>query len=195
MATLAGDFETAEKLFTTESLATDHPDSQNLRSGLTGLALIAAGRGRHERALRLAGAESDLVGRNLLARNWRATVEDAVARCRVALGPEAADQAWEQGRRLSREDAIAYARDVRASERPPGNPEPASLTRAERVVADLAAAGATNAEIAEKLFVGRRNVELHLTNVYRKLGIAGRRELADLVRDERANQESAAALS
>lgn len=58
-----------------------------------------------------------------------------------------------------------------------------TLTRAERQNADLAAAGATNAEIAKKLYVQRRTVELHLTNVYRKLGITGRRELVALMHD------------
>ncbi|MBJ7457185.1 MAG: hypothetical protein JHC74_14105, partial [Thermoleophilia bacterium] len=52
------------------------------------------------------------------------------------------------------------------------------LTPAERRVADLAAAGASNPEIAEQLFLGRRTVEMHLSRSYRKLGISGRGELA-----------------
>ncbi|GGP00011.1 ATP-binding protein [Wenjunlia tyrosinilytica] len=53
----------------------------------------------------------------------------------------------------------------------------AGLTAAERRTASLAATGRTNREIAEKLFVHRRTVELHLTSVYRKLGIRGRDQL------------------
>ncbi|MYW05165.1 LuxR family transcriptional regulator, partial [Streptomyces sp. SID3343] len=54
---------------------------------------------------------------------------------------------------------------------------PGSLTPSERQIAELAAAGDTNREIAEKLCVTRGTVEVHLTHVYRKLGIGGRASL------------------
>ena len=41
----------------------------------------------------------------------------------------------------------------------------------------MAADGGSNAEIAQALFVTVKTVEMHLTNVYRKLDIAGRVEL------------------
>jgi DNA-binding CsgD family transcriptional regulator len=52
-----------------------------------------------------------------------------------------------------------------------------ALTPAERRVARMAAAGMSNRELAEALFVTVKAVEWHLGNVYRKLGIAGRGEL------------------
>jgi DNA-binding NarL/FixJ family response regulator len=58
---------------------------------------------------------------------------------------------------------------------------PRSLTAAQQKVAQLAAAGRTNRQIAEDLFVTIKTVETHLATVYRKLGIATREELADVL--------------
>jgi DNA-binding CsgD family transcriptional regulator len=52
------------------------------------------------------------------------------------------------------------------------------LTPAERRVADLVAAGRTNAEVAATLFLAERTVASHLTHVYAKLGVRSRTELA-----------------
>ncbi|MGH9227873.1 MAG: helix-turn-helix transcriptional regulator [Acidimicrobiales bacterium] len=51
------------------------------------------------------------------------------------------------------------------------------LTASERRVAELAADGQSNPEIAQALFVTRKTVETHLGHVYRKLDISGRVEL------------------
>lgn len=52
-----------------------------------------------------------------------------------------------------------------------------SLTPSELRVARMAAAGMTNREIAQGLFVTAKTVETHLCHVYRKLDVAGRAEL------------------
>jgi ATP/maltotriose-dependent transcriptional regulator MalT len=52
-----------------------------------------------------------------------------------------------------------------------------SLTARERRVAELAADGRTNREIAQGLFVTPKTVEVHLSSAYRKLSIRSRREL------------------
>ena len=54
-------------------------------------------------------------------------------------------------------------------------------TAAEQRVANLVAAGRTNAEIAAELFMAQRTVEAHLSRVYRKLGVQSRRELGRML--------------
>jgi DNA-binding CsgD family transcriptional regulator len=53
-----------------------------------------------------------------------------------------------------------------------------SLTLAERQVAELAAAGRSNREIADELVVSVRTVESQLSAAYGKLGVRGRATLA-----------------
>jgi DNA-binding CsgD family transcriptional regulator len=53
----------------------------------------------------------------------------------------------------------------------------ATLTPSELRVARMAAAGRTNRQIAEELFVTIKTVETHLRHVYQKLGIPGRDQL------------------
>jgi DNA-binding CsgD family transcriptional regulator len=54
-----------------------------------------------------------------------------------------------------------------------------ALTASERRVAELAAQGLTNREIAQSLFITARTVEGHLTNVFRKLDLESRDGLAE----------------
>ena len=54
-------------------------------------------------------------------------------------------------------------------------PEP--LTPSQRRVAELAAEGRSNRDIAQPLYVTPKTVEVHLTSIYRKLGISTRATL------------------
>ena len=54
----------------------------------------------------------------------------------------------------------------------------ATLTRQELAVARLVAAGGTNREAAAKLVVSVKTIEYHLGNVYAKLGVTSRTQLA-----------------
>ncbi|MFJ6728324.1 helix-turn-helix transcriptional regulator [Streptomyces sp. NPDC091281] len=99
------------------------------------------------------------------------------ARLRVAL--DLADQC----------DAAPLAGRVRAALRAAGaRPRrsaltgPRALTPSEVRVADLAARGHTNRGIAQQLFVTPKTVEVHLSRIYRKLGITARTELARALR-------------
>jgi DNA-binding CsgD family transcriptional regulator len=54
---------------------------------------------------------------------------------------------------------------------------PDELTATELRVAELAAAGTTNREIARAVFMSEKTVEAHMSRIYRKLGIHSRAEL------------------
>lgn len=54
----------------------------------------------------------------------------------------------------------------------------ASLTPSERRIAAMTAEGLSNREIAQALFVTLRTVEMHLSNVFRKLEISSRTQIA-----------------
>jgi DNA-binding NarL/FixJ family response regulator len=66
--------------------------------------------------------------------------------------------------------------------RPPASDQ---LTETERRVAELAASGLTNREVAARLFVSPKTVEANLARAYRKLGISSRAELGARLARER----------
>lgn len=87
------------------------------------------------------------------------------------------DRVLNQGRRLA-----AELRDRPVSGAPGQTERPArvvmaGLTKSETAVAERAAAGLANREIATELGTSVRSVEKHLTSAYRKFGISGRDEL------------------
>jgi DNA-binding CsgD family transcriptional regulator len=53
-----------------------------------------------------------------------------------------------------------------------------ALTAAERSIADLVAAGRSNADVAHELFISPKTVEWNLSKIYRKLHVRSRAELA-----------------
>lgn len=63
---------------------------------------------------------------------------------------------------------------------PAGNDE---LTAAQYRVARLAADGCSNREIAQRLFLSRKTVEMHLGNAFRRLSISSRQELSHALAD------------
>jgi DNA-binding CsgD family transcriptional regulator len=116
------------------------------------------------------------LGAALRRSNQRAAARDPLQR--------AADLAQRGGatllyRRARAELAATGARPRR--EMLLGGPE--SLTASERRIAELAAAGQSNREIAQALFVTPKTVEYHLRNAYRKLDITTRHQLANALRE------------
>ncbi|MFK0150521.1 ATP-binding protein [Streptomyces sp. NPDC090499] len=66
---------------------------------------------------------------------------------------------------------------------PAGGTGPASLTPQQREIALLAAAGLTNKQIGERLFLSPRTVSTHLHQLFPKLGVASRAALRDALGD------------
>ena len=86
-------------------------------------------------------------------------------------------------------DSAAWAerarKELRAAGRVVPHPDDRSggvLTAQEREIAELAATGLTNKQIAERLFISHRTVGAHLYQIYPKLGIASRVALRDALR-------------
>ena len=120
-----------------------------------------------------------------------------VARTQLAFGEwlravdrrdEARDALREALAGFERVGAVPFAerarRELRAAgavARTPERSDAAELTAHELRVAQLVSQGLTNREAATALFVSTKTVEHHLRNVFRKLGIRRRAELARLM--------------
>ncbi len=143
------------------------------------LALLAAAAGDAKRAARLSGCAAATRAALACAPLPSIALRVQAARAKVVErdGSAAWDVPWAEGEALPLADAIAYARRARGPRnRPAAGWE--SLTPAERQVAQLAASGVSNPQIASQLFMSRSTVKMHLSSVYLKLRIANRTELA-----------------
>lgn len=121
-----------------------------------GEALLCRRRARDAAAALRAAHE---IAQGLDAAPLRNEIELLARRARIDLAPAARPPA----------DAVAPA-DARAAE--------AGLTRRERQVLELMAAGQTNREIAQGLFVSEKTAAAHVSNILGKLGVRGRVEAA-----------------
>jgi predicted ATPase/DNA-binding CsgD family transcriptional regulator len=143
------------------------------------LALLSADAGEGVRAARLASVASATRARLRCAPMPAAEERMAAVQVRVSehQGEFVWRSGWAEGGELSLAEAIAYARRGRGRrDRPPAGW--ASLTPAELEVAQLAASGISNPQIASQLFIARSTVKMHLSSVYAKLRVANRTELA-----------------
>jgi non-specific serine/threonine protein kinase len=146
--------------------------------GLSVLAGLAAGTGRPRAALRLAGAAAAYEETNQTYRpqNVRRVLDTWLAPARAAVGAAAA-KLFEEGRGLTLVQAVALGLDD-APEDPWRAGPGAGLTRREREIAALVATGMTNREIAGKLYLSVRTVEVHVDHALTKLGLRTRTQLA-----------------
>ncbi|HET7488920.1 MAG TPA: tetratricopeptide repeat protein [Acidimicrobiales bacterium] len=187
MAELARSTATRERALTLHHKALDlrtrMGDCRGVVESLEALAGLAADAGeqRADYGARLLGAAAHLRGDRGYARSaaQHRTHEADLERLRACMGAEELDTALALGAELSVEEAVSYAtKGRRGRSRPTTGLE--SLTRAERDVAALAAAGLSNPEIGVQLFIGTWTVKGHLKRVFAKLGVSSRVELARL---------------
>jgi predicted ATPase/DNA-binding CsgD family transcriptional regulator len=112
-----------------------------------------------------------------------APVTDAIEQCRAALvetlAADAVEEYWAEGAALVLHEAVEYVSRGRGERKRP-NAGWASLTPTERRVVELVAEGLTNPQIAEKMFIARGTVKVHVSHIFAKLGLSNRAELAAL---------------
>jgi ATP/maltotriose-dependent transcriptional regulator MalT len=159
---------------------------------VTGLAAVAATSGDAETAARWLGAAGELlnrIGAKLMPFD-EPLHELAETRCRAALGDRGFADITQAGRNLTLEallteaDTIVAAVEEAAREsRRRGAGILSALTAREREVLTLVAAGKTDREIAETLFVSRRTVNTHVANILGHLGVHSRRDAVDRAHD------------
>lgn len=143
---------------------------------LGGLAALAESFPEAARLLGAAEAARDAHGLVRYAVD-RDDYEADVERVRRALPDVEFDGAWEQGRAMSLDEAVAYASRGRGKRKRPSSGW-ASLTPTEVEVVRHVAAGLTNPQIAGSLFVSRSTIKVHLAHIFTKLGVSTRAELA-----------------
>ena len=138
------------------------------------LALRAADRLRSIGAVADAGLSDMIAGRALALASRR---QDAIERLQHAHTVFASC-----GAKSCRDDAARELRRLgsRPTRRGPGG-DVGALSNREREVAELVAAGLTNRQIAQRLCLGEKTVETHITRILTKLGIASRVAVAGIL--------------
>lgn len=143
------------------------------------LAQIAAGLESWTEAARLLGAAER--GRSELGVvRWGpdAAVFDELARAlEQRLGAEASAVARTEGAALPMGEAIGWVRRARGTRRRPAAGWE-SLTPTEAQVVELVAQGLTNPQVAERMFILRSTVKVHVAHIFQKLDVSSRSELA-----------------
>ena len=172
-------------------------DRQAIASVLGNLVVVAQRRGAWEQAARLYGAAEALreaIGSAVITASpvERNAYEAAMTATRAALGDRALAAAVAAGQAAPPEQVAAAAlvgmgataEAERAGDVPPtpaphmADPKPSPLTRREREVAALVARGQTDRQIAETLVITEGTVGVHLTNIFGKLDLHSRAQLA-----------------
>ena len=163
------------------------------------LAWLAARSGRHQRAAWLLGGADSLWqqagGRAVAARACARPHDGVVARCAGALGGRRFTELFARGAAHPPAALLDYALHDDGDPAPEDGVKirlPGQLTSREREIASLVAAGLSNRQIAERLFISRRTVDAHLEHIFGKLGITSRVMLTIQLRDYSAGAAAGA---
>jgi len=151
-------------------------------------AQLAEARGRHAEALT---GYLSITDANILGPATRGTVRIGAARCLLAADrrEEATAQVeaaapllaeW-RGWRVAQLERVRARLGLAPADAPPAVTGPAALTPREREVAVLIGDGLTNAELARRLYISPKTAAVHVSNILRKLGVASRTEVSDLI--------------
>jgi non-specific serine/threonine protein kinase len=165
-------------------LKRDLGDLTGMASAIEALASIAMALGSGERTATLLGA-ADATWRSIpiaILEPLRADHDHAGADARAAVGSARFEAAYRAGLQMTRDEVVDFALEVRtsAAQRPTAERPftDAPLSRREMEVAELIADGATNAQVAARLFISERTVESHLASIFNKLGVDSRLQVA-----------------
>jgi predicted ATPase/DNA-binding CsgD family transcriptional regulator len=142
---------------------------------LEGMAGVATAQKRPEQAARLFGAAAAL--RKMIGAPrppaFRSYHERNLAAVRERLGETKFTAAWEEGRSMTTEQAIAHALKGQRTAPSPSAAD-GTLSPRELEVLRLVADGLTDGQIAGKLYISPRTVGNHLRSIYKKLGVPSR---------------------
>jgi ATP/maltotriose-dependent transcriptional regulator MalT len=155
-----------------------------IASCLEGLAIVVTEQGQHTWAARLWGAaEAVRQGRSIsLPQVMHASDERARTTARTHLGEHVFTAAWEEGRAMSAQQALAAQEPISITKQ--GVAEsvdthgktrfPNQLTRRETEVLRLVAEGLTDAQIAQRLVLSTGTVSWYVRSICSKLSVSSR---------------------
>ena len=163
-----------------------------------GLACVADSEGQTARAARLWGV-SEAIREAAGFRLPHAALsvmeyESRLAGARARMSDAAFEEAWEEGKTMTPEEAVEYALSegepapsaVLSLKETPADERSPALTHREQEVALLVALGQSNRQIASELSISERTAANHVSSILHKLGLVSRVQIAALVTEHKA---------